>query len=325
MNDAHEANSNFFVSALKNKEQRDRIQRSSFPLIGLVFIVVFFQLTTKGRLLTTRNLNTVFNQAFTTLLGTCGVAFVISQGNLDFSVGAVSGVAAVFAAKSAGAGPLVSLLVALATGLVIGTLNGLIHVGFKAPANIVTLCTQFTFRGVIQVVAVSGLFIPLSWSWIDSLKVKLIVAVVIVIITILIFEYTKVGKFSKAVGSNSLASIQSGVPMYKMRVIAFMLSGLAAGLCGFFSMVRAGSVAPTTGTALEMDILLALVLGGMPLSGGATSKIRSAIIGSAMLAFLSNGLIIWGINDNVQQGVKGIIFLIAVAISFERENIAVIK
>lgn len=74
-----------------------------------------------------------------------------------------------------------------------------------------------------------------------------------------------------------------------------------------------------------MNVLLAIVLGGMPLSGGANSKVRAVILGSAMLAFLMNGLVIWGLNDLVQQGVKGAIFLIAVGLSFERGNIAVIK
>lgn len=309
----------------KDKEQRGKLVRSLIPFVGLVFIILFFQISTGGRLLTSNNLRTVLNQTFSIILGACGMVFVISQGNLDFSMGSVSGFAAVVGAMSSGAGPLVSLLVALAVGAAIGALNGLLHVGLRAPANIVTLCTQFAFRGVVQVVAAAGLIIPMTWAWLDSTPVKIVVAVILVLLTVVVFSYTKFGKYCKAIGSGGIASVQSGVPLDKMKVLAFMLSGTAAGLSGFFSMIRAGSVAPTTGTGLEMNVLLAIVLGGMPLSGGANSKVRAVILGSAMLAFLMNGLVIWGLNDLVQQGVKGAIFLIAVGLSFERGNIAVIK
>lgn len=327
MNEAatKERKGNALLALWKDKERRGKLIRSLVPFVGLIFIIIFFQITTNGRLLMVKNLKTVLNQTFSIILGACGMVFVISQGNLDFSMGSVSGMAAALAAMVCGAGPLVSLAVALVIGAAIGTLNGLMHVGFKAPANIVTLCTQFTFRGVVQVITATGLIIPMAWSWMDGIPVKIVVSIVLVLITIVVFEYTKFGKYCKAIGSGGAASIQSGVPLNKMKVLAFLLSGVAAGLCGFFSMIRAGSVAPTTGTGLEMNVLLAIVLGGMPLSGGASSKVRAVILGSAMLAFLMNGLVIWGLNDLVQQGVKGAIFLVAVALSFERGNIAVIK
>ncbi len=316
---------NKLIELWNDKEHRGNIIHSLVPFIGLIFIIAFFQITTDGKLLMPENLKTVFNQIFSIVIGACGMAFVIAQGNLDFSMGSVAGMAATVGALSSGGGVFISIFAALAVGALIGALNGVMHVLFKAPANIVTLCTQFTFRGVVQVLAVSSMFIPMSWSWLDGTVLKIIVAILLVAATIVAFEFTKFGKYCKAIGSGGTAAIQSGVPFNKMKVLALTLSGMSAGLCGFFSMIRAGSVAPTTGTGLEMNVLLAIVIGGMPLSGGASSRIRAVILGSAMLAFLMNGLVIWGLNDLVQQGVKGAIFLIAVALSFERENIAVIK
>lgn len=312
-------------NASEYKEHWTKAIRTMIPFVGLVFIILFFYFATDGKLLTMRNLRTIFNQMFTLLLGACGAAFVISQGNLDFSLGSIAGTAATFGCIASGGGPLLSVLVALLVGGGIGALNGLMHVAFKAPANIVTLCTQFTFRGVIAVLAMQGMFIPLSWSFIDSTGIKIAVMVAAVAAAYIAFEHTKLGKYCKAIGAGGIASVQSGVPLGKMKVISFVLSGVAAGLCGFFMMVRAGSVAPSTGTSFEMDVLLAIVIGGMPLSGGAGSKIRAAVIGSITLAFLMNGLVVWGISDTLQQGVKGVIFLLAVAMSFERENLAVIK
>jgi Ribose/xylose/arabinose/galactoside ABC-type transport systems, permease components len=302
-----------------------RLLRSILPFIGLVFIIVFFQVTTDQRLLSPRNLRTIFNQAFLTMLGACGVSFVVAQGNLDFSLGAIVGTAACFGALTSNMGFAASLVAAVAVGALIGLLNGSIHAGFGVSGTIVTLCSQFVFRGVTSILGSNGLFLPLSWAWLDSLEVKLAVAAAVLVLSYLAFEFTRLGKYSKAIGSSGPAALQSGVSLGSMRVLAYVISGSVAGLCGFFSLVRAGSVASTTGTSYEMNVLLAVVLGGMPLSGGAASKMRSAFVGSLMLAFLANGLIIWGVNDSVQQGVKGVILLAAVALSFERSNVDVIK
>ncbi|NLM19292.1 MAG: ABC transporter permease [Clostridiaceae bacterium] len=299
---------------------------SIVPYVGLLFIVLFFQIVTKGQLLKPNNLRTVFNQLFTTFLGACGLSFVIAQGNLDLSLGSVAGFAAAVAGiigSSLGLVP--TILISLIIGTIIGMITGLIHVKFNAPATIVTICMQFLLRGFIAVLTLKGLFVPLAWGWMDSITVKVIVISLFFVVFLYMFEYTKLGKHSKAIGSAQLAAAQSGVRVDKMKIFAYVISGMVAGLCGFFMMIRAGSVAPTTGTSFEMDVLLAIVLGGMPLSGGSHAKIRAAFLGSITLAFLMNGLIVWGVSDTVQQGVKGAILLVSATLSYERDNMEIIK
>lgn len=308
------------------QEKRKFNFKSVVPYIGLIFIIIFFQTVTKGRLLTNNNLRTVFNQLFTTFIGACGIAYVIAQGNLDLSLGAIAGTAAAISSiLGTELGLVPTIIISLIVGGLIGSMTGFVHVFFKAPATIVTICMQFLFRGLVSVLTVQGLFVPLKWSWIDSIYIKLIVLAIFAISSLFLFEYTKLGKYSKAIGSGELAATQSGVPVNKMKLLAYVISGVVAGLCGFFMMIRCGSVAPTTGTSFEMDVLLAMVLGGMPLSGGSTAKIRAAFIGSITLAFLMNGLIVWGVSDTVQQGVKGAILLISATLSYERDNMEVIK
>lgn len=300
--------------------------KSAIPYIGLIVVVLFFQIVTKGRLLTAGNLGTIFNQTFTTLLGASGIAYVIAQGNLDLSLGSIAGFSAVTSVViGTQFGVAMSVVIAIITGGLIGLMTGSIHVVFRAPATILTICMQFLFRGLVNVTTLEGKFVPLSWSWIDSRPVKIAIMFIVVILSILFFEFTKLGKYSKAIGSGELASLQVGIPVGKYKIIGFIISGAVAGFCGFFMALRAGSVAPTTGVAFEMDVLLAIVLGGMPLSGGATAKIRAAFLGSITLAFLMNGLIVWGISDTVQQGIKGAILLISATASYERSNMEVIK
>lgn len=129
----------------------------------------------------------------------------------------------------------------------------------------------------------------------------------------------------RAIGSGEVSTRYSGVPVERMKVLAYLISGVLCGLCGWLNVVKTGAADSKTGLLFELDILTALVLGGMPLTGGSGAKLQSAIIGGLMLAILSNGMVLVGIKAELQQAVKGVIFLLAVYLSFERESVVLIK
>ena len=211
-------------------------------------------------------------------------------------------------------------------GAVLGVINGILFVKFKIPSFVVTLSTLMILRGLTIFIAGGGsVSVPFSLYKYDSFPLKLVLCIVVILAATFCFNYTKLGKWSKAIGSGITAAHQSGVPVGKMRLFGYGLSAAMCGLCGFFNMVRAGSAATNTGNFFETDVLIALVLGGMPLSGGSTSKIRCAVIGSLTLAILINGMVCWNLNEKVQQGIKGIIFLIAVWLTFDKKNTSLIK
>lgn len=104
-----------------------------------------------------------------------------------------------------------------------------------------------------------------------------------------------------------------------------MLLGGAVGVVGFFAAARGGAVYPQSGSGFEMDVLIALVLGGLSLSGGASCKLRCAVIGALTIAVMSNGFILLGAPQNAIEGIKGFIFIAVVALSYERTRGQVIK
>ena len=104
-----------------------------------------------------------------------------------------------------------------------------------------------------------------------------------------------------------------------------MISGLLCGLAGFFSLVRTCTASSKTGDAFEFEVLLAVLFGGMPLSGGGSVKFRAAIVGSIAMAVMQNGMSLMGIDGLTQQLVQGIILIVVVVISFDRKNTVVIK
>ena len=149
--------------------------------------------------------------------------------------------------------------------------------------------------------------------------------IIVLVVSGTLFQKCAFGKNCRAVGASREAARQSGVDVEKTRMLSFMLVGLICGLVGFFTLVRACTASSKTGNAFEFDVLLAVLFGGMPLSGGWNVKFRAAIIGSVAMALLKSGMSLVGIDGLTQQVVQGILLVVVVAISFDRRSAAVIK
>ena len=157
-----------------------------------------------------------------------------------------------------------------------------------------------------------------------TILVILLFAVLMVLLYTL-YEHCAYGKHCRAVGASKLAAQQSGVRVKRTRMVAFMISGLMCGLVGFFTLVRACTASSGTGGSFEFDVLLAVLFGGMPLSGGWPVRFRAAVLGSVAMAVLKSGMSLAGINGLIQQIVEGVILIAVVALSFDRRNAAVIQ
>ena len=110
-----------------------------------------------------------------------------------------------------------------------------------------------------------------------------------------------------------------------MKFLAFVAAGALTGLAAFVNVIKVGSITATAGNQLETQILISLVLGGLPITGGAKVRFSNIIIGTLMYAILNSGLSILGYEPQVQQLIKGIVFLIFVALTIDRKALKVIK
>ena len=167
--------------------------------------------------------------------------------------------------------------------------------------------------------------IPISQNFFDQNSIKISVFVFSLVVLFLLFEFMPFGKCCRAIGSSSNAARQAGVKVEKTKILAFVISGLMCGLVGFFSLVRTCTASSQTGNAFEFDVLLAVLFGGMPLTGGWPVKFRSAVIGSIAMAIMKNGMSVMGIDGLTQQIVEGVILIIIVVIAFDRKSAGVIK
>lgn len=309
------------------KEKSKKIDfQTIFPFLGLIVVLVFFQISTGGKLFAGKNLSAVLNDGLYIIVGATGYAFLFAMGILDFSIGANMAVCCATACLAAQINPWLSIPVAILTGVVISGILGLIHVKAHVDAFITTLAGQFILNGLVLIVLDNSTqMAPLSMLKWFTLPLKLAILLGCVIIGYMIFEYGVFGKVGKLIGSCAEAARQTGINVDKYKMSAFLLMGFLVGLLGFVSLIRTGTASSKTGSSLMMNVLNAALLGGLPMSGGPTTKFRGVIIGSLTMAFLTSGMTIMGYSVNMQQVVKGLIFLVAISVSFDRKNMKVIK
>ncbi len=298
--------------------------RASLPIIGLIAVCFIFNILTKGSMWSSRKL--ILNQIYVVLISATGVFFIMSMGGLDFSQGSILGIASIVVCKLSGVNMLLAVIGGVVAGALIGAFNGFFYVNRKIKSFVVTICTMFLFRGFIKYMASNS---PVAANMkvydYDTTPIKLGLTLVVLIISFVAFRYTKFGINLKAIGAGEKAVKFAGVRTDRMKFLIYVLAGAITGLAAFVNIVKNGSATANVGNQLETQILIALVLGGMPISGGAKVKFENVIVGSLLYIVLNNGLIMMGLTTQTMQLIQGIIFLIFVALFADRENLTVIK
>ena len=299
------------------KASKMALIRSLLPIVGLVVIFLLFNVLTDFRMM--GNMSLVLSQVYVTMIAAMGVFFIMTMGGLDFSQGSI---VCILSQKSI---PL-AIIGGIASGAAIGALNGYFYVFRKIKSFIVTICTMFLFRGFIKYFTTNA---PVAGSAklinYDSTGLKIACTVVILIIGFIAFRYTKFGTYLKAIGAGEKAAMFSGIRTDKMKFLIYVLAGAITGFAAFINVIKVGSVTSSGGNQLETQILIALVLGGMPISGGAKVRFENIVVGSLLYIVLNSGLTMMGFTTQMMQLIQGVVFLIFVAVFADRESIQVIK
>ena len=314
----------FFKTGEIKKQHVMNMIRSSLPIIGLIAVCIVFNILTHGSMWNSRKL--ILNQVYVVTIAATGVFFIMSMGGLDFSQGSIMGIASIVVCKLSGTNMILAVLGGILAGAAIGAFNAYFYVGRKIKSFIVTICTMFLFRGVIKYMASNS---PVAASMkvydYDTTAIKLGITAAVLVISFFVFRFTGFGIKLKAIGAGEKATKFAGVRTDRMKFLIYVLAGAITGLAAFVNIVKNGSATANVGNQLETQILIALVLGGMPISGGAKVRFENVIVGSLLYIVLTNGLIMMGLTTQMMQLIQGIIFLIFVAIFADRESLSVIK
>ncbi len=299
----------------------NKMIKSMVPYLGLVIVVVFFAVITRGKILEWNNLSLIIGQLFTTVISAVGVVFVMSMGSLDFSQGSILAVCCYVAAILSGIHVWAGILGAILAGAFLGGLNGILVARLKVRSFVATICTMFILRGFVRyLTSKHSANASIEMLHLNLFPAKLLIALLIIAGGYVLYQYTGFGKSARMIGAGETAAEYSGIQVKRTKVLVFVFAGMLAGAASIFSLLRTGSVISTTGNLLETDVMIALVLGGLPITGGARSKYSPVIIGVLILAFLDNGLIQMGASTVIQQLVKGIFFLLAIIVTTDRRS-----
>ena len=303
-------------------------QSDMLLLLGALILLCAIVACLSPSFLTYRNIRNTLRQVSLTAICGFGMAMVILIGEIDLSVGsqqAIAGLISVVVLNATGSAPL-AVLAALAGGVVIGAINGFLVTGLKLNSLIATLGTMSIFRGACMVItgAVSiqskvASFQELGTGYLGPVPNAVVIAFVLYLIVYYVLNHTTFGRQIYAIGGNAEASRLSGLPVERVKMIVYIIEGVLTMLAGVLLASRMASAQPTAGDGFEMDVISAVILGGISLAGGIGS-ISSALIGMLILGVLQNGLTLLDVSSFWQDITRGLVIIIAVYFDNVRKN-----
>lgn len=269
----------------------------------------------------------ILNRAAPVALLAIGMTLVIATGGIDLSVGAVMAIAGATAASMTVAGhslPVV-LLAALGAGALAGLWNGILVAVLKIQPFVATLILMVAGRGVAQLITFGQIvtFDSPALSWLGSGSLLLLpTPVIIAIVTLLLFwlftRRTALGMFIEAVGINIRAAKNAGVNTRIVVMLAYVLSGICAAIAGIIvaADIR-GADANNAGLWLELDAILAVVIGGGSLMGGRFNLLLS-VVGALIIQGMNTGILLSGFPPELNQVVKAVVVLCVLIVQSPR-------
>ena len=325
---------------LQNKETMTMINTNgtSIDLIGIFkkntllvgFILIFVVLSIVSPVfLTIDNVFDILLQSSINGIIALGMAFVITTGGIDLSVGsiwALTGIAGGLCAK-AGMPWQLCILLTLVVGALCGLCTGILVTYGRIQAFIATLAMMSIYRGFALIItkgyAVYGF--PDAFRYVGSgrifgvIPVPVVIMLVIFIVSIYLFNNTVVGRYLLAIGNNKEAARISGIKVNKLVIFSYIFSGVMCAIAGgIIAVGRLDAAEPIAGMGAELDAIAAVVIGGTALSGGQT-KIKLTLLGALLLGTINNGLTLLGVATYYQTVFIGAIIVIAML--FEVGNV----
>jgi ribose transport system permease protein len=292
-----------------------------FIVIG-IFIIFAISLRDKG-FLTALNLMNILRQTAMISVMAVGFTFVLASGEMDLSIGATVALSALTAALVLERyGIILAVLSALAVGALVGFVNGAFVVKLKMPSFLVTIATLNVIQGIarwtthlaaVPVQNTKFTFIFGSGN-IGPISTLFIWTIVIVIIGHIVIAKTSFGRKVLAVGGNKTAAIFSGINVTNVKWLLFVIMGICAALAGLLYAGRLSAARYDYGANDLLTVIAAVVIGGNSISGG-KGTVLGALIGSIILGMINNGLILLGLSVDQQIIFRGVIILVAIALS----------
>ena len=307
---------------------KERIPAFASVLGLLILIAAYYIIGTIRDANVAYGLKAILNQSVVVALVATGAVFIYTLGSFDISLGAATGVSALLGAMAYNAtgSLLVMFLVCIAVALIIGFINSTLASVFNLPIFVTT----------VAMMSVLSAFMLLLIGWngagdtikvkardvrpLDNIPFKACVLVIYVALCWFIYTLLPTGREAKFIGGNPLCAKLSGIDEKRAAKAAAMISALGIGLGAFLTIVYAPTLNKDAAASIGMDVIIAIVFGGMPVSGGPRSRILSAVVGAFSMGFLSQIMTMLNLGSGYGQMIKAAIFILVVFIALSNQR-----
>lgn len=319
--------------------------RTTNPIVGivknnvgilsvLVLLCVIVSIAT-SKFLKPNNLISVLRQISINAYIALGMTLIIILGHIDLSVGAIvamSGTLTVGFIVTQGLPIPVAILLGILLGMAAGMISGMIVTYFRVPAFIITMAMMNVCSGVAYVYSGGqatrindDFFSAIGTGYLfNTIPLPVVYMIILIIVISFLLGKTKFGTYIYAIGGNREAARLSGVPIKKVEIAVFTISGVLSAFAGLVLCSRMYSGQPSVGSGYELDAIAACVLGGTSMSGG-KGRISGTIFGAMVIGVISNGLNLIGVSSYWQLIVKGLIIACAVLLDSQKGKISLLK
>lgn len=301
-----------------------RIIMNLVPLIGLIVLILAYIIV--GAISGVRfdkGFVNIFNTSVVCAVVATGAIFIYTLGSFDISLGAATLVSAMIGAiayRQTGSVWfmfLVCILVAVGVELLSSVLASFLNLPvFITTVAMMSILTAFSLLLIRWNNTGDSISVPSeAVQAFDSIWFKILVLGLYIAFAVFVYKYTKLGRKQKFLGGNPLCAKLTGISMKKMAIVAFVLCGVGVGLGAILTITYAPTITRTTASNIGMNVILAIVFGGMPVSGGAKSKISAGIIGAFSISVLDQIMLCLQLGSGFGQVIKAIIFVVVVVIT----------
>jgi len=290
---------------------------------ALVILIAVFAALSPAFLTFTNGIN-ILQQTSTIGIMAIGETLVILAGGIDVSVGSILGFGGMVAAivmRDTSLGPLAAIVLGTLAGLIVGLINGVVITRLNIDPFITTLAMLSVVRGVVYIISNQyNVNIPenssslmLGRGHLGPIPISILVFAALFVMAWLLERRTTIGRSIHALGGNQAAARLCGVPLASIRTATYAISGACAALAGVILTSQVGLAVPYQGTGYELDVIAAVVVGGVSLTGGIGNVVVGAL-GSIFIGVLLNGMALINVPAIWQMVIQGVVIIAAVAL-----------
>lgn len=309
--------------------------RNNIGIVAVLFIMCIIISIATDKFLTTANVVSVLRQISINTYIALGMTLIIILGHIDLSVGAIvamSGTLTVGFIVNQGLPIPLAIILGILIGVLTGFVSGFVVSHFRVPAFIITMAMMNVANGVAYVYSggqstriTNEFFSAIGMGYLFKvIPLPVVYMVILIIIISFVLNKTKFGTYVYAIGGNRESARLSGVPIKKVEIIVFTLSGLLSAFAGLVLCSRMYSGQPSVGSGYELDAIAACVLGGTSMSGG-KGRISGTVFGALVIGIISNGLNLIGVSSYWQLIIKGLIIACAVLLDVQKGKLGNLK